>query len=140
MEDVVQLLAAVLRIAVVPLAGYGVVRLARRWPWAALALLLALIAAGAGAVGYARHDGFIVHPDTRRAEFGSEAGRWCFAVGWVFLVLAIPALPLVAIARARNGAGTGPVGGQWFVVLFGYFMGCAVFAAVLYSWLTGIVK
>ncbi len=55
-------------------------------------------------------------------------------------MLGFPALPLVAIARAQNGADTGPVGGQWVVVLFGYFMACAIFGMVLYSWLTGIVK
>jgi hypothetical protein len=74
-------------------------------------------------------------------EFGSELGRWCFAVGWVSVVLGTPALPLVAFARAPNGAVVGPdSGGQWFAVLFGYFMACAVFSMVLFSWLTGIVK
>jgi hypothetical protein len=73
-------------------------------------------------------------------EFGSEIGRQCFGVGRLLLVLSIPALPLVGIARTRNGAHLGPVGGQWFVALFGYFMACAIFSMVLYSWLTGIVK
>ena len=41
MEDIVQLLAAVLRIALVPLVGYAIVRLARRWPWATCTQLLA---------------------------------------------------------------------------------------------------
>ena len=140
MEEVGPLLAALSQIALILLVGYAVVRLARRWPWATLTLLLALLAVAAGALGYAAQDGFSVRPDSRKMEFGSEVGRWCFAVGGVLMILGFPALPLVAIARAPNGAGTGPVGGQWVVVLFGYFMACALFSMVLYSWLTGIVK
>jgi hypothetical protein len=51
MKEFGQLLAVLLRIALIPLVGYAVVRLARRWPRAALTLLLALLAAGAGALG-----------------------------------------------------------------------------------------
>jgi hypothetical protein len=65
MNDIGQLLTAVLRIAIVPMIGYAVIRLARRWPRVTLTLI---------------------------------------------------------------------------VSLFGYFMACAVFSMVLYSWLTGIVK
>jgi hypothetical protein len=53
MEDVVQMLAAVLRVAIVPAIGYAIVQLARRWPWATLILLVALIAGGTGALAYA---------------------------------------------------------------------------------------
>jgi hypothetical protein len=140
MEEIVQLLAALLRIAIVPLVGYAVVRLGRRWPGATLTLLLALIAVGAGALRYVAQDGFNVHTDSRKMEFVSEFGRWCFAVGGLLVILGVPALVLVAIAREKNGDVTGPVGGQRAVVLFGYFMACAIFGMVLYSWLTGIVK
>jgi hypothetical protein len=140
MDEVGQLLAALARIALVPLVGYTVVRLARRWPWATFTLLLALLVVGVGSLGYAAQDGFSVDPASRKMAFGSDNGRWCLAVGGVLVILGTPALPLVAIARAPNGAATGPVGGQWFVVLFGYFMACAIFSMVLYSWLTGIVK
>ncbi len=140
MEESVQLLAAFTRIALIPLLGYAVVRLSRRWPWAALALLLAVLAAGAGALGYAWQDGFRVSPDTRKLAFRSEAGRWWFAVGGVTVTLGLPALPLVAVARARNGADIGPVGGQWAAVLAGYFMACVICGMALYSLLTGIIK
>jgi hypothetical protein len=140
MEVVGQLLAGLLRIAVVPLLGYAVVRFARRWPMTTLALLLALIAGGIGALGYVAEDGFGVDLYSRKMEFGSEVGRWFFAIGCVLLNLGVPALPLVAIARARNGAVMGPVGGQWVAVLYGYFMACLIFGSALYMWLTGIVK
>jgi hypothetical protein len=94
--------------------------------------LLALIAVGAAAVGYAAHAGFSVQPSTPRMELASEMGRWCFAAGGVVLILSVPALPLVAVARAENGATTGPVGTQWVVVLFGYFMACLIFGMALY--------
>jgi hypothetical protein len=58
----------------------------------------------------------------------------------MLVILGFPALALVGIGRTRYGAHLGPVGGQWFVALFGYFLACAVFSMVLYSWLTGIVK
>lgn len=140
MEEWVQLLAAFMRIALIPLLGYAIVRLARRWPRVTLALLLAALAAGAGALSYARQDGFHVPLDTRKMAFQSEAGRWCFAVGGVVVILGLPALPLVAIARSPNGADVGPVGVQWVVVLFGYFMACAICGMVLQSLLTGIIK
>jgi hypothetical protein len=140
MEEWVQLLTALLRIALVPLLGYVIVRLARRWPRATLALLLAGLAAGAGALSYAWQDGFRVSLDTRKMAFQSEAGRWCFAVGGMAVILGLPALPLVAVARARNGADIGPVGVQWVAVLFGYVMACAMCGMMLYSLLTGIVK
>jgi hypothetical protein len=140
MEEFGQLLAALSRIALVPLVGYGVVRLAHRWPGTTLTLLLALIAISAGALGYTLGDGFRVDLDSRKMEFGSEIGRWCFALGGVAVILGVPALPLVAIARARNGADTGPVGVQWVFVLYGYFMACLFCSMVLYSQLTGIVK
>ncbi len=73
-------------------------------------------------------------------EFTSEIGRWCFTVGAVLMTLGVPALPLVAIGRVRNGDVPGPVGGQWVIVLFCYFMACLIFSGALYSWLTGIVK
>jgi hypothetical protein len=72
--------------------------------------------------------------------FGSEIGRWCLAVGVVGVILGLPALPLVAIARARNGAGVGPVGVQWVFVLFGYFMACLFCSMIFSSWVTGIIK
>jgi hypothetical protein len=72
--------------------------------------------------------------------FQSEAGRWCFAVGGVAVILALPALPLVAVAQSRNGEHMGPLGVQWVVVLFAYFMGCALCGMVVYSFLTGIIK
>jgi hypothetical protein len=140
MKEVVSLLASLSGIALVLLVGYAVVRLARRRPWATLTLLLALIGLGTGALIYAGQDGSRVDPISRKMEFGSLLGRWCFGVGGVLLILGIPALPLVIIARERNGADTGPVGGQWAGVLFGYFIACGVFSAVLYSLLTGIVK
>jgi hypothetical protein len=141
MEDFVHLVAPVARLAAVPLIGYAVVRLARRWPWATLALLVALLALAAGALAYAGLDGYAVDVNTRRMTFGSEVGRWCFAIGGIGVTLGLPALLLVPFARARNGTATGPVGGgQWFVVLFGYFMACAICGAVLYSLLTGIIK
>jgi hypothetical protein len=140
MEEVGQLLTALARIALVPLVGYAVVRSARRWPGGTSVLLLALLAAGAGALGYAARDGFGVSPDTRKMEFRSETGRWCYAAGGVVTILGGPALPLVVIARARNGADRGPVGVQWVFVLYGYFMACLFVSMVLYSWLTGIVK
>src|SRR5262245_58164793 len=77
MEGLIQLLAALLRIALIPLLGYALVRLARRWPRTTLALLLAVLALGAGALGYAWQDGFSVARDTRTMAFQSEAGRWC---------------------------------------------------------------
>jgi hypothetical protein len=101
---------------------------------------LAFLTTGAGALSYAWHDGFSVAPETRKMAFQSEAGRWCFAAGGVAVVLGLPALPLVAIARARNGEGVGPVGAQWVAVLFGYFMACMLCGMVLYSLLTGIIK
>ncbi|MFL5242714.1 MAG: hypothetical protein ACJ8FY_11455 [Gemmataceae bacterium] len=140
MEDFVQLLAAILPTALVPLLGYAIVRLARRWPRATLALLLAVVAGAAGALGYAWHDGFSVPPDTRKMAFQSDVGRWCFRLGGVGVTLGLPALPLVAVARERKGADIGPVGAQWAAVLFGYFMACAICGMVLYSLLTGIIK
>ena len=141
MEDIGPLLLAVMRLAVVPVAGYAVLLLARRWPRCILILLLTLIALGAGAIAYCKHDNFVVLQDSRKLEFGSELGRWCFTVGALTEILCCPALPLVAMARAKNGEEIGPVsGGQWFVALFGYFMACAIFSMVLFSWLTGIVK
>src|SRR4051794_1136487 len=117
MAEVGELLAALARLAVVPLVGYAVVRLARWRPRRAAAVLLAVVAAGVAALAYAKVDGFTVRPDTRAIDFASEAGRWSYTVGGVVTVLAVPALPLVAVARARNGDVTGPVGGQWVVVL-----------------------
>jgi hypothetical protein len=140
MDEVVPLLAALLRIALVPLVGYVVLRFARRWPGATLTLLLILLALGSAALGYAWHNGFSVDPASRKMHFGSQIGRWCFAAGGVAVVLGVPALPLIAVARARNGANMGPVGPQWVVVLFGYFMACLIFGMVLYSLLTGVVK
>jgi hypothetical protein len=140
MEVVGQLLMALLRVMLVPVVGYGVVRCGRRWPRATLAVLLTLIVVAVGCMRYAAEDGFRVDPVSRLMTFGSEAGEWCFAGGWVLMVLGIPALPLVAFARAPNGEQTGPVGAQWAAVLFGYFMACLVFSSALYSWLTGIVK
>lgn len=140
MEELIQLLAALMRIALVPLLGYAILRLARRWPRATLALLLAIVAAGAGALGFAWHDGFRVPLNTRKMAFHSEAGRWCFAIGGVGVMLGLPALPLVIVARARNGQAIGPVGVQWVAVLFGYFMACAIWGMVFYSLVTGIVK
>jgi hypothetical protein len=139
-EEFGQLLAAAMPVALIPLLGYAVVRLARRRPRATLTLLLLVVAAGVGALLYAWHDGFRVARDTRKMTFGSEAGRWCFGVGGVGVILGLPALPLVAIARARDGANMGPVGPQWVVVLFGYFMACVIWSMVLYSLLTGIIK
>ncbi|MGE3806314.1 MAG: hypothetical protein AB7K24_16725 [Gemmataceae bacterium] len=140
MEDITQLLAYAGRIALVPLIGYGVLRLGQRWPWGTLTLLFALIALGTGALTYVARDGFSIEPTSRRMEFGSELGSWCFVVGAVLVTLGCPALLLVPIARARNGERTGPVGIQWVVVLMGYFVACAIFGMVLYSWLTAIVK
>jgi hypothetical protein len=60
MEEWIQLLAALMRIALIPFVGYVIVRLACRWPRATPALLLAVVATGAGALGYAWHDGFRV--------------------------------------------------------------------------------
>ncbi len=140
MEELIQLLAAFARIALVPLLGYSVIWLARRWPWATLILLLVLLALGMAALGYAGQEGFRVDRDSRKMTFGSEIGRWCFAIGGAGVLLVLPALPLVAIARARNGTTRGPVGGQWVVVLYGYFMACLFCSIALYSGLTGIVK
>jgi hypothetical protein len=140
MEEFGQLLAALMRIALIPLLGYAIVRLARRWPRATLTLLLAVVATGAAALGYARHNGFNVPLDTRKIAFQSETGRWCFAIGGVGVLLGLPALPLVAVARARNGEHIGPLGGQWVAVLYGYFMACLIWSIALYSLLTGIVK
>ena len=140
MDDLGELLLFVSRLALVPVAGYGVIGLARRWPRATMTLLLALIAAGAGGLSYAARDGLVVRPDSRKMQFHSDIGRSCFAVGALMVTLGVPALPLVAIARARNGAARGPLGGQWMAAIFGYFMACAIFGMVLYSWLTGIVK
>lgn len=140
MEEWLRLLAALLWFALIPLLGYAIVRLARCWPWATLVLLVAVVATGAGAVGYAGHDGFSVPPDTRKMVFHSEAGRWCFAIGGVGVSLALPALPLVAVARSRNGLTIGPMGVQWVAVLFGYFMACVIWGMVFYSLLTGIIK
>src|SRR5262245_40773508 len=75
MEEFGQLLAGLMRIALIPLLGYAIVRLARRWPRATLSVLLTLIAAGAGALGYAWHDGFSVPLDTRKLAFQSDAGQ-----------------------------------------------------------------
>jgi hypothetical protein len=140
MEDFVQLLLALAPIVLVLLLGCGVVHLGRRWPWVTLALLLPVITLAAGALGYAWHEGFEVRPDTRQMTFGSELGRWCFTAGGLGVVLGVPALPLVAIARSRNGGRIGPVGAQWVGVLFAYFLVCVVWSAVVYSLLTGIIK
>lgn len=140
MEELVELVTALIRIALIPLLGYAIVRLARRWPQATLALLLAVLATGVGALSYAWMDGFHVPPDTRKMAFQSGPGRWCFAVGGVTVILGLPALPLVAIARAPNGENMGPVGPQWVAVLFGYSMACGICGMVLYSLLTGIIK
>jgi hypothetical protein len=140
MEDIVPLLATLLRIVLIPLVGYAVVRLARRWPRMTLTLLLVFLAIGFGVLGYAWHNGFSVDPASRKMHFGSEIGRWSFAVGGVAVVLGVPALPLIAIARSRNGATIGPVGPQWVVALFGYFIACLIFGMVLYSLLTGVIK
>ena len=90
MNEIVPLLATLLRIALVPLVGYAVVRFARRWPWATLTLLLAFLVVGCGAVAYACHDGFSVDFGSRKMKFGSEIGRWCFAVGGVLVILGVP--------------------------------------------------
>jgi hypothetical protein len=140
MEDFGQLLAALMQIALIPLLAYAIVRLARRWPRATLALILAVVAVGAGALGYACHDGVSVPPDTRKMAFQSEMGRRCFAIGGVGVTLGLPALALVAVARSRNGEAIGPVGAQWVAVLFAYFMACVICGMVLYSLLTGIIK
>ena len=140
MEDYIQLLLAVGRIAIIPLVGYIVIRLARRWPRLTLALLLVLIAVGVSALCYAHIEGFSVNPTTRKMSFGSEVGRICYFVGGMLTILSVPALPLIAVARAKNGSTIGPVKGEWIIALFGYFMACAIFGMVLYSWVTGIVK
>jgi hypothetical protein len=140
MEEWVQLSMALLRIALVPLLGYCIVRLARRWPRGTLILLLAALAVGVGALVFAWHGGFSVSPDTRKMEFQSQAGRWCFAVGGVAVTLGLPALPLIAVARERKGETIGPTGVQWVIVLFGYFLACAICGMILYSLLTGIIK
>lgn len=140
MKELAQLLAAFARIVLIPFLGYAIVRLARRWPRSTLVLLLAVVAAGAGSAGYAWYDGFRISLDTRKIAFNSEVGRWCFAIGGVGVTLGVPALPLVAIARARNGENIGPVGVQWMAVLFGYFMACVICGMVFYSLITGIIK
>jgi hypothetical protein len=140
MDVVIELLAAFARVACVPLTGYAVVRLARRWPEITLLVLLSLIAVGVVAEAYATYDGYRVDLKTRIMDFESDLGHWCFAGGGLLLILSVPALPLVAIARARQGTDMGPVGAQWAGVLFGYFMACFFVSAALYSWLTGIIK
>jgi hypothetical protein len=140
MEELVQLLSALVRIALIPLLGYAIVRLARRWLRFPLALLLVVLATGAGALSYAWQDGFRVPLETRKMAFQSETGRWCFAIGGVTVILGLPALPLIAVARARNGADIGPVGVQWVAVLFGYFVACGICSMAPYSLLTGIIK
>jgi hypothetical protein len=140
MEEWLQLVMVISRIALVPLLGYCIVRLARRWPRGALILLLAALAVGGGALVFAWHEGFRVSPETRKMVFQSETGRWCFAVGGVVVTLGLPALPLVAVARERKGEMIGPIGVQWVIVLFGYFLACAICGMVLYSLLTGIIK
>jgi hypothetical protein len=83
MEELVQLLAALLRIALIPLLGYAFVRFAHRWPRATLALLLAVTATGTGALGYAWQDGFNVaripggwHSNRRPAGGASPSAAW----------------------------------------------------------------
>jgi hypothetical protein len=105
-----------------------------------LILLLAALAVGGGALVFAWQDGFSVSPETRKMVFQSEVGRWCFAVGGVAVTLGLPALPLVAVARERKGELIGPIGVQWVIVLFGYFLACAICGMILYSLLTGIIK
>jgi hypothetical protein len=140
MEDWVQLFLAVTRIALIPLLGYCIVRLARLWPRGTLILLLAALAVGAGALVYAWHEGFRVSPETRKMVFQSEVGRWCFAIGGVAVTLGLPAVSLIAVARERKGERIGPMGVQWVIVLFGYFIACAICGMILYSLLTGIIK
>lgn len=140
MNELAELLTAVARIAVIPVIGYAVACLACRWPRVVLAVLALLIAAGAVALGYAASEGYSVDPTSRQMTFGSDSGRWCFAIGGTLLVLAVPGLPLVAMARAEVAAAGAPARYQWVIALFGYFMACAIFGMVLYSWLTGIVK
>ena len=140
MAEVGALLAALARIALIPLFGYAVVKIARGRPRTTLTLLLVLLVGGVVALSYTAQDGLRVDPDSRKMEFGSMSGRWCFTVGGVLAILTFPALPLVAIACSGDGPVKGPVGAQWVAVLFGYFMACAIFGMVLYSFLTGIVK
>jgi hypothetical protein len=140
MEVLVQLLAQILRIAAVPLFAYAIVRLARRWPATTLTVLLVLIVLSCGALAYASGDGIWVDQRSRNMEFSSQTGHWCFSLGGLVVILGVPALPLLAVARVRNGEAVGPVGPQWLVVLFGYFMACLFCSMVVYWLLTGIEK
>ncbi len=138
--EIVPLLCGLLGIALFPLIGFAVVSLARRRPGTAATLLGVVTAAGVVAIRYAAAEGFGFRPDLHRVVFGSEAGRWCFDIGLTLLTLGGPAWLLFAIARTPNGTTLGPVGPQWVMVLFGYWMACLIFGTALYSLFTGYIK
>jgi len=104
-----QLLAALLRIALIPLVGYAVVRLARRWRGDV-----------DPAPGPNRRRGWAVCPMPRmtgsvsvwipgRWSSRSEIGRWCFAVGGVLMILAFLHCRWLPSPRAER-SDIGPVG------------------------------
>jgi hypothetical protein len=138
--ELLGLLGSLGAVALILLVATAVVRQARRRPLTVSALIGVAVGVGAGAIGYAAAEGFGYRPDSRSVEFASDAGRQCFDAGFVLLTLGCPAWLLVIVGRIRNGEIVGPRGAQWAVVLFGYWMACAIWGGALYMWLTGYTK
>jgi len=154
--DLLELLAPLLSLAIIVLIAWSVIVLARRWLWATLAGLTALLAAGVGLLWIAGEMGYAFDFQRNVVEFSSEEGQLCFVLGRALVALFAPAFLLVPFAQAENvarrpddsedpqtekaDAVRGPVGGQWPVLIGGYFVACAVWSMVLFSWLTGYAK
>jgi len=138
--EFLSLLAGLGAVALILLGATAIVCQARHRPLIVTALIGVVVGIGAGAIGYAAAEGYGYRPDLRRVEFASDTGHHCFDVGFVLLTLGCPAWLLVIVGRTRNGPTVGPRGAQWAAVLFGYWMACAIWGGVLYSWLIGYSK
>ena len=138
--ELLGLLGSIGAVALILLVATAVVHQARHRPLTVSALIGVVVGVGAGAIGYAAAEGFGYRPDSRSVEFASDTGRQCFDAGFVLLTLGCPAWLLVIVGRTRNGEAVGPRGAQWVVVLFGYWMACAIWGGVLFMWLTGYSK
>jgi hypothetical protein len=112
------LLVLLLASALILLIGFAVLLAARRWPRAVSTLLVLLIVAGLGALGYA------ASPLCAAAD----AGRW-LAGGLALVILSCPAWVLVPSGGAPHDSFADPgVAQRGTMLVVGYLFACWFFA------------
>jgi hypothetical protein len=140
-------LSGLVAMGLIPAIVYGVIALGRGRPWLAVLCVAAATLIGAAALSLAGRQGFTFAPEVRRVIFASDNARYLFRTGHVLLTLAVPAWALVVLARVPQTGESlqevpvrGPVGLQWVVVLFGYWLAAVIWGFGLYSLVTGQIK